>query len=938
MAEQYDGDIKLAVTLDASTVKQSAEQLRAELQSIIDKMQEIPLNENLQKMADVLQDSVILSEQLTQQLDQVGQGLGQATQQQAQETQNLVNQVAESNNAMRENVTGATGALRNYADEEINVTRNAQIMRQRIENALSVAAQRTKATITRFKQLATQILRTGAAIVRSGLSKIGIHFGDASRGAETFTQKLKKGIRTVLAYGLGIQTIVSLFNKIRGAAKEAFNSMAQQIPEVNRDLSQIVSALQNLKNAIGTMFQPLLAAVTPLLTKLINMLTTVTTKIGEFFAAFTGQGYVYKATAANIDYAKSLEKTTKQKKKKNKEDQKELGAYDKLLVIQKKQKDKDNEPDGGLSNIDPSKGIYKKVPVSKGISDFVKRLKDTWNKNGDFTWLGELIANKIKEALKKIPWNYIKHIMAKLGKAIGETLNGIFKDMELARELGNAIAQLFNSALTFFYHLVEAVDFFQFGRWLGEVISSSLRNVDWKMLIDFAKMLGKKLADAIRGLLDTDVLYQIGNAIAKLLRAAIGFAFELIENFPFDELAQELIGMFKKFFQEMASIDETGLNGWQQLGKAISDGIIGLLKTINRVLSDEGLREQISQAIVDFLNQIDFVGILGQLEQLIVNIGQLLLLVIRSAFESDTFKAGLEEYGPKIALLIGGIFLFHLATFASQQLAIGFLRGLAQGLLESGGIATLTTALGSLAAVILAFFTSADIGKLIGYTLFPDDAELYEGYMGVTGTVKMIIDAVTLMLEEFDFDKYCNDMFEAFHLLGERIHEKIEKFKQEHTVMWNALKTAWTTGLNFIGNAFFGKFSSLLNFAKNVLGTIGQWISDIAAGLNAVQGIKARVTNSGGKKPFGAAKGAVIPPNNEFLAVLGDQKQGINIETPLATMVDAFKTAIHDMGGTGGGNQAPIMLQLDGRTVAQVVWDEQNRRYRQTGQYNPRMA
>lgn len=40
------------------------------------------------------------------------------------------------------------------------------------------------------------------------------------------------------------------------------------------------------------------------------------------------------------------------------------------------------------------------------------------------------------------------------------------------------------------------------------------------------------------------------------------------------------------------------------------------------------------------------------------------------------------------------------------------------------------------------------------------------------------------------------------------------------------------------------------------------------------------------------AKGAVIPANKEFLAVLGDQKQGVNIETPLATMIEAFRTAL----------------------------------------------
>lgn len=45
------------------------------------------------------------------------------------------------------------------------------------------------------------------------------------------------------------------------------------------------------------------------------------------------------------------------------------------------------------------------------------------------------------------------------------------------------------------------------------------------------------------------------------------------------------------------------------------------------------------------------------------------------------------------------------------------------------------------------------------------------------------------------------------------------------------------------------------------------------------------------------AQGAVIPPNREFMAVLGDQRSGTNIETPLDTMVKAFNMALDRRGG-----------------------------------------
>lgn len=65
------------------------------------------------------------------------------------------------------------------------------------------------------------------------------------------------------------------------------------------------------------------------------------------------------------------------------------------------------------------------------------------------------------------------------------------------------------------------------------------------------------------------------------------------------------------------------------------------------------------------------------------------------------------------------------------------------------------------------------------------------------------------------------------------------------------------------------------------------------------------------------AQGAVIPPNREFMAVLGDQKQGTNIETPLATMVQAFKQALSE---SGYGGQSEATLIVDGEVFGRVVY------------------
>lgn len=65
------------------------------------------------------------------------------------------------------------------------------------------------------------------------------------------------------------------------------------------------------------------------------------------------------------------------------------------------------------------------------------------------------------------------------------------------------------------------------------------------------------------------------------------------------------------------------------------------------------------------------------------------------------------------------------------------------------------------------------------------------------------------------------------------------------------------------------------------------------------------------------ATGAVIPPNREFLAVLGDQTQGTNIEAPLETIKQAFREALAESGGSG--RQMNVVLQVGRRELARTV-------------------
>lgn len=78
------------------------------------------------------------------------------------------------------------------------------------------------------------------------------------------------------------------------------------------------------------------------------------------------------------------------------------------------------------------------------------------------------------------------------------------------------------------------------------------------------------------------------------------------------------------------------------------------------------------------------------------------------------------------------------------------------------------------------------------------------------------------------------------------------------------------------------------------------------------------------------AQGAVIPPNREFLAVLGDQKSGTNIETPLSTMVQAFKQAMAET-GVAGSRQMTVIFQLDRRELGRTIYQLNNEETQRVG-------
>lgn len=176
--------------------------------------------------------------------------------------------------------------------------------------------------------------------------------------------------------------------------------------------------------------------------------------------------------------------------------------------------------------------------------------------------------------------------------------------------------------------------------------------------------------------------------------------------------------------------------------------------------------------------------------------------------------------------------------------------------------------------------------------------------------------------------------------------------------MWQNIKQWWNTSVSKFFTADYWKalgrriIDGLLSGLKAAWESVKTWVANAVSwfGNKFVEAQNSIAkSNSGRSGGFGArsggfgspsrapsisrvsapalARGAVIPPNKEFLAVLGDQKSGTNIETPLATMVEAFKQAMAE----SGGGTTTVVIQLDGKEIARSTVKNINNMTRAAG-------
>lgn len=485
------------------------------------------------------------------------------------------------------------------------------------------------------------------------------------------------------------------------------------------------------------------------------------------------------------------------------------------------------------------------------------------------------VANKSAKDTETAFENFIKRIK-KLAK------EGQFEGIgaSLADEINGLVSKI---------HFKEVEDkFTKFFNKIGRVINGFVRNLN-------TVQIGTKFGDLINLIVHTiNTFYDTidFSAIGSKLADGLNSMFETID---WDALGQFILNKFNSIFRFLAGFVETF--DWVSFGVHLSELINSAFYNIDF--------EAIESFVINGVN-----GITNAMWDVL--------------FGTDWGAKG-EELGQSISLMIQGIEWDKVATNLAHGLAslIDFGINFAEQVLSDDNLSKITNA-------IKTFFTK----------FFE---EVKEKKLG--NRLSELINKGIKILNNLIKDIPWKD-----------IYDTIDGF---------ITNLDWVGILGGIANLWLSKKSILINAGlsimkgvfKSIINSVGKEIDNltnkiyngIIDGLNSLPFINIK-TNSGGgtsidEKTYKSykksatmsiphlAKGAVIPPNNKFLAMLGDQKSGTNIETPLSTMLEAFKTALSESNYNGGGDiYIPIYVNNE-LTSEELIRKQEIERYRSNGKH-----
>lgn len=431
---------------------------------------------------------------------------------------------------------------------------------------------------------------------------------------------------------------------------------------------------------------------------------------------------------------------------------------------------------------------------------------------------------------------------------------------------------------------------------------------------------------------------------------------------------------------------------WEGLGSYISGGIVGTLDFLSEKIAEFDW-EDFGEDIGEFIKGIGWTEILQSVGKLIweaINAG---IKFWKGMFDAAPIETSVITGIAALKLTpLGGILAGKIAKAFSagglisklkEVLALTF--GGAGTLAESmtavfGTISTTITGIVSIVGgAILAVTNFFDMLKngfnwlkevlmVIGIAITAVGAVI----LGVPATIAAVVAAIIAVVATLvvvvkeHWQEICDFFangwewlktltFTVWNGIKNTITNVMTSVKTTISNIVNNIKTVWSSTWNgmktTVSNIWNGIVSSIKNAVNKIISFINSMISGIAEGINVVINafnglnfdIPDWVPGIGGES-FGfsiptlkaqqipcLATGAVIPPNAPFMAMLGDQKHGTNIEAPL----DTIKQAMREVVGNGSdGGILHNVVQINRRTLLEEMIEEAKLRQSTSGR-NP---
>lgn len=651
----------------------------------------------------------------------------------------------------------------------------------------------------------------------------------------------------------GIAFSMLAFNavyKVMNTVVTAFREGFQNIAGYSKETNK---AMSEFKGQAAQLKNSLATAFVPIVNNILPILTNLISWINK---ACDAMARFMAFMSGKSTYTKAKEQVVDYTESLDKasgaakEAAKSLAAFDELNVLS------DNSSGSGSSGTDVS-DMFEEADIGE-VSDFAQSMKEAIEK-GDWYGAGKLLAQKINEMLVQVDFSQFDLDIQNKISSIVSGVNGLVENLEWSL-LGQRIAEGLNIVI----HSLETF----------------LETMDWKSL-------GSGIVSGITSVISNIDFGSIAASLSAFVSGVLEFLTGAIQGVDWSTIPGIIIKIFSDFFNNFNYTSVfSSVGGF--IGAAIAAGI-DLLKGIGDVLAGawDAVVEYFSGYIE--LSGGDIVlGLLTGIIEALKNIGKWIINNIFKPF-IEGFKSAFEIHSPSKAMSKMGKYLIkgllngiketwkEIKTFFSEKL----------GALKT----SITNKLSNIVEVWNKKWTSIkenlsgickEIKTKISETVSNMKTKISEVLTGKSGIVGI--------------------WKEAFGSLKSTASTTFD-------TIWTKIKSVLQSILNGIGS-MVNKAIDTINGLIGSLNKFGFDLPDIMGGghigFNIQKMSKITVPQ--------LAEGAVIKGGNPFMAILGDQRAGqTNIETPLPTMVKAFKQALAESEAFGG--DVTFIAELDGRVL-----------------------